>query len=775
MTDSPSSKFDGAIIAHPAVGAGVTGIVSASDSDTEAMRSCESASPFDSHTGATLFSAGLRDSAVVIRPDVTSWVASVAFSPDGKLIAAGLYDNTVRVWDSESGQEVVGPLESHTYWVSSVMFSPDGKRIVSGSGDNTVRVWDPKSGKAVAGPFNGHTGAVSSVVFSPDGKRVASGSYDNTVRVWDSESGKQVSGPFDGHTAAVSSVAFSPSGKWIVSGSYDTTVCVWDSESGEKVSGPFDGHTTIVSSVAFSSDGKRIVSGSYDHTVCVWDSDSGEKVSGPFNGHTDAVSSVAFSPDGKRIVSGSYDTTVRVWVSESGKEATGAFNAHTGTVSSVAFSPDGKRIVSGSYDTTVRVWDSGKVDGPVDGHTHWVSSVVLSPERRLRTDSQDSILARSDDKTILVWDEETRKDVDETFRGIPPVAESGEDTEVVARSNSPNPHRSLAQFQPWETYEPTEFEIPWLLFADLLHGHGLSLGRTKYYDDLSHNTNLLRRAAVEPFYPRNDEDFVHRLDGDWNPSVKVRDRAITFFQENVFINLALDQYLRHVIVKVIMAGSIELQILKHLSSDPLRSDPRNHTIPVLQFIPCNGFEFSVQACWYEHWQSPPFDCARSRFEMARQLLEGLVFMHEQFIAHGDIHPRNILWNHAPTFYEPSRHSKFSFRMAYIDFGGGMIFSAENRHSRGSGVRPPSAWAAPELSLSQPYDLCAADVCMLGKVLQGEMEDGQKYYNIPPDVEVYERYHILLVEMTSAKPEERPTASAALALLYSLISALNDDV
>lgn len=102
-----------------------------------------------------------------------------------------------------------------------------------------------------------------------------------------------------------------------------------------------------------------------------------------------------------------------------------------------------------------------------------------------------------------------------------------------------------------------------------------------------------------------------------------------------------------------MAEDTELQILKALSSEPLRSDPRNHTIPVLQFIPGNGFEFAVQACWYEQWQWPPFDCAASRFEMARQLLEvrsqrdvvihasvtdmrskGLVFMHENLIAHG---------------------------------------------------------------------------------------------------------------------------------------------
>ncbi|KAF8196775.1 hypothetical protein K438DRAFT_1825530 [Mycena galopus ATCC 62051] len=243
----------------------------------------------------------------------------------------------------------------------------------------------------------------------------------------------------------------------------------------------------------------------------------------------------------------------------------------------------------------------------------------------------------------------------------------------------------FTQLRPWDTYESSEFQTPWLLSADLLHLHDLSLSRTKYYEDFRQNTDLPRQAAqaVERFQPQHYEDFVHRLDEEWDPSVRVMDGIVTFFQESVFLNLALDQYLCHVIVKVIPAEDIELEILKNLSSDHLRSDPRNHTIPVLQSIPGNGFEFSVQACWYEHWQWPPFDCAASRFEMARQLLEGLVFMYEYFIAHEDIHPRNILWKHAPASYKLSLHSKFSFRMAYIDFGEAVLFSAQNRRSLGS--------------------------------------------------------------------------------------------
>ena len=91
-------------------------------------------------------------------------------------------------------------------------FSPDGKRIVSGSGDNTVRLWDADTGQPIGEPLTGHTGAVTSVAFSPDGKRIASGSGDNTVRLWDADTGQPIGEPLTGHTDAVTSVAFSPDG-----------------------------------------------------------------------------------------------------------------------------------------------------------------------------------------------------------------------------------------------------------------------------------------------------------------------------------------------------------------------------------------------------------------------------------------------------------------------------------------------------------------------------------------------------------------------------------
>jgi hypothetical protein len=154
-------------------------------------------------------------------------VFSVVFSPDGKTLASGSGDKTVKLWDVASGREL-RTLSGHTGTVVSVAFSPDGKTLASGGGDNTLRLWDIASGLELR-TLSGHTGTVVSVVFSPDGKILASGSGDKTVKLWDVASGRELR-TISRHTNILLSVAFSPDGKVLASGG-DTTVKLWDTAS----------------------------------------------------------------------------------------------------------------------------------------------------------------------------------------------------------------------------------------------------------------------------------------------------------------------------------------------------------------------------------------------------------------------------------------------------------------------------------------------------------------------------------------------------------------
>jgi len=193
-------------------------------------------------------------------------VWSVTFSPDGKFLASGSEDYTVKVWEVGSWREVA-TLKGHGSVVKSVTFSPDGKFLASGSWDKTVKVWDVGSWREVA-TLKGHEGDVYSVTFSPDGKFLASGSWDKTVKVWEVGRWREVA-TLRVREGSVESVTFSPDGKFLASGSRDKTVKVWEVGSWREVA-TLKGHEGWVNSVTFSPDGKFLASGSWDKTVKVW-------------------------------------------------------------------------------------------------------------------------------------------------------------------------------------------------------------------------------------------------------------------------------------------------------------------------------------------------------------------------------------------------------------------------------------------------------------------------------------------------------------------------
>lgn len=212
-------------------------------------------------------------------------VGALAFSPDGQLLASGGYDGTTILWRSSDGTKVAS-VQAHGLgvigikdgekWhsskgapasVCSVAFSPDGRLLASGGTDGTVRVCDVESG-TVMKTLEGYAESAWPVVFSPDGKVLAAGSYDRKVRLWQVATGK-LAGTVEGHADYVFALAFSPDGKTLATGSSDTLVRLWDIGRKQRLC-TFYGHNAAVNSVGFLPDGKQLASASDDGTVRVW-------------------------------------------------------------------------------------------------------------------------------------------------------------------------------------------------------------------------------------------------------------------------------------------------------------------------------------------------------------------------------------------------------------------------------------------------------------------------------------------------------------------------
>jgi WD40 repeat protein len=385
----------------------------------------EQVTVWDAETGEKLFAIKQPQPPMPFPPRPPfDFFLCVAFSPDGKRLATGGLERGGKVWNAQTGEELLS-LEGRTGDLSSLVFSPDGKGLaavfLSHPGEKgEVKVWDAQTGK---GLFSIEE-EIGCVAYSPDGKRLASASPGGKVKVWDAGTGKE-NLTLQGHTSHVRSVAYSPDGKRLASGSADRTVKVWDAQTGHEFF-TIRGHASLVSGVSFSPDGKRLASASWDGTVKVWDAQTGQNPTALKWGGL--VTSVAISPDGKLLAAtGSAPGPgkgprpggrVKVWDIQTGKE----LYSLEGGGASVAFSPDGKRLASASGWAglalgpkgllgEVKVWDmqTGKILHTLTGGG---ASVAFSPDgKHLASAGTVFERLRPWGSEVRVWDTQTGKEL----------------------------------------------------------------------------------------------------------------------------------------------------------------------------------------------------------------------------------------------------------------------------------------------------------------------------------------------------------------------------
>ncbi|MBD2499217.1 pentapeptide repeat-containing protein [Anabaena azotica] len=327
---------------------------------------------------------------------VLSSLYTVAFSPDGKLLATGEENGRVMLWNVNSGKELL-TLIGHKSSVNSVAWSRDGLTLASGSRDNTVKLWDVQTGDCRL-TLAGHNGSVNSVAWSGDGLTIATGSRDGIVKLWDVQTG-YCRLTLAGHNGSVNSVAWSGDGLTIATGSRDGIVKLWDVQT-RYCRLTLAGHNDWVHSVAWSGDGLTIASGSGDKTVKLWDVQTGDCLL-TLAGHNDWVRSLAWSRDGLTLASGSYDQTVKLWDVQTGYCRL-TLADHNGSVNSVAWSGDGLTVASGSRDGIVKLWDvqTGDCRLTLAGHNGSVNSVAWSEDGL-------TIASGSADNIVKLWDVQT--------------------------------------------------------------------------------------------------------------------------------------------------------------------------------------------------------------------------------------------------------------------------------------------------------------------------------------------------------------------------------
>ncbi|HEY7329331.1 MAG TPA: sigma-70 family RNA polymerase sigma factor [Gemmataceae bacterium] len=320
------------------------------------------------------------------------YVHNLAYSADGKKIAAVGLGRAITLWDADTGKEVCR-FPDHAY-SDAAAFSPDGK-ILATTGGPICHLWDAATGKELR-QLQGHTKTVRGIAFAPDGKTLATVSQDETARLWDAKDGKEIH-RFDCKQGFLRAVAYSPDGRFLATAGQDGTIRLWNPSTG-LVDRQLNGHKKEVWKITFSQDSTRLASSGADGTIGLWDilTARQNRLLGENLGQYNLP--IAFSPDGTFLAAGVGGGLIRLWDPANGEEKR-QWRAGAMDVRAVAWSPDGKTLATGAAWEGIRLWDvaTGNERHPSQEHLGVVDFVRFSPDGA-------SLVSISRERRLVEWD-----------------------------------------------------------------------------------------------------------------------------------------------------------------------------------------------------------------------------------------------------------------------------------------------------------------------------------------------------------------------------------
>jgi WD40 repeat protein len=304
-------------------------------------------------------------------------VWDLAFSPDGRSLAAGSVENMARIWDLATGKPRMPPFKGHTWAVWSVAYSPDGKLLATGAGDGTIRLWEAETGK-LAKVLRGHAFDQSHIAFSPDGRRIAAGTLAGSIRLWNVRTGAVAKTFPAWHRGNIRGVAFSPDGSRLASVGADGAIIISDASSGGQLARTTFLQQTTGARVQFSPDGTMIAAGwaSPQPSARLWKPHTKEVIN--LTGHANHVTGLAFRPDGRLLATAAMDDSLRLWEvgARSPRKLVLAMGCFGRPLNSVAFSPDGRYLATGNPDGTIALF---RLAAPADNVGDWLQAMGGPP------------------------------------------------------------------------------------------------------------------------------------------------------------------------------------------------------------------------------------------------------------------------------------------------------------------------------------------------------------------------------------------------------------